>query len=296
MKPFWKKQKDRDCLEQDLPSNRYESFLDIVKNRYDVLLKLGAMFLIFSLPILLTYFGSNIICNSFRSNFNDGGITKEQLGTLILTAKFYESGITAFCILLLSLPFAGAMRIVKRLIYLDGIQFFGDFKLGIKDNGKETFLLSLIFAVTYFICTASFRYGLLVFSDNFLFSLILYSPSILCCFLVWPITLLTIAIIPVYTNPLRVTLSNATAVYGWSALKTLPLSLLVLFPLFLFLIPNIYAVIALLLLYFMILLPLILVAWFEYSFYLIDNYYNLENYREIYDKGIYRKNSGKKNL
>lgn len=135
----------------DLPLSRRQQFFDILKNDWKTLLFLGLIILLASLP----YITLNIMYWFIRSNLRaqllaDGGTEEMVFKGLQLTDILYE----AICVpatLILVIPFAGAARVMKRLVHGEGVLFKDDFFEGIKMNSLQFLVIIFIYSVLRFL-------------------------------------------------------------------------------------------------------------------------------------------------
>ena len=128
----------------DLPLNRGRQFFDILKNDWKILVALGFLLLLFSIPYLtvgvLHWF---IRANLPAQLLADDGTEETVYQALQLTEILYEVALVP-CSLLLCIPLAGAARIFKRLAHAEGVLFKDDFFAGLKMNIGH-FLLFMFF-------------------------------------------------------------------------------------------------------------------------------------------------------
>lgn len=281
-------QKQSDCTLNDLPHNRVQAFFDVVKNRYDVLFRIGSLFLLFALPLLVSFFAANIYGNSLLNNYQDGSLSQENYLSSLLQLALIKRAAESVSLLLFAFPMSAALRLIRRLAYQENIQFGGDYSLGVKGNLKECFGVIALLSLSFFVASFSFDYGALFYSSSYGASLAFDLPLFLAGLFFYPLCLFVFAQIPVYSNPLSLSFRNAFLFYGKSIFPSLGIALLFLLPLGVFLIPNIYAVLALSLFLFLVGVPLAMLFFFLYASSLFDRYLNPSAFPSLIDKGIYR--------
>lgn len=288
-KKLFPHQKATDCTENDLPHTRLQAFFDVVKNRYDVLARIGSLFLLFALPLLAVYFFFNIYGNSLLDNYQSGSLSQEEYTSALLQWTLLKRVLESVSLLLFAFPLSASLRLIRRLAYQENIQFGGDYSLGIKKNLKECFVLTLLLALAFFVSSFAFDYGSLFYASDYGMSLAMDVPLVLSVFFFFPICLFVFAQIPVYANPLSLSFRNALGFYGKSVFPSLGLAILFLLPVGVFFIPNLYAVLALSLFAFVVYLPLMMLFFFLYASALFDRYLNKASFPSLVDKGIVRK-------
>jgi hypothetical protein len=266
-----------------------QAFFDVVKNRYDVLLRIGSLFLLFALPLLAVYFIFNIYGNSLLDNLQSGSLSQEEYASALLQWSLLKRVLEGVCLLLFAFPLSASLRLIRRLAYQENIQFGGDVSLGIKKNLKECALLALLLSLAFFVSSFAFDYGSLYYSSDYGMSLAMDVPLALSVFFFFPIALFVFAQIPVYANSLSQSFRNALGFYGKSVFPSLGIVLLFLLPIGIFFIPNLYAVLGLSLFAFMVYLPLLMLFFFLYASSLFDRYLNKASFPSLVDKGILRK-------
>lgn len=181
-KKLFPHQKATDCTENDLPHTRLQAFFDVVKNRYDVLARIGSLFLLFALPLLAVYFFFNIYGNSLLDNYQSGSLSQEEYTSALLQWTLLKRVLESVSLLLFAFPLGASLRLIRRLAYQENIQFGGDYSLGIKKNLKECFVLTLLLALAFFVSSFAFDYGSLFYASDYGMSLAMDVPLVLSVF------------------------------------------------------------------------------------------------------------------
>ena len=123
------KYKVRDFSIVDMPKNRWQVFLDIIKLHWRSILFIGVMLLLFSLPL----YGFSLFIDFKKASlsiaFNDKKISEEVFINSIKNLEFIYIAILPITLIILSIGLAGIIRIIKRLCYIEPIFLFDDFKL-----------------------------------------------------------------------------------------------------------------------------------------------------------------------
>lgn len=270
-----KKQKaaNRDFTEENLPHNRVEVFFDVLKQRYDVLLKIGAILLAFLLPTLIVGIISDL---TYLAVISEGQATEEELAALNQTFALINVGPIAF----FGLGLAGAMKVVRNLVWGEPVFFGKDFFSGIKQNRLIYVFVFLVYALVNLLLS----YLNAFISDGFLRAI----PSAICLMVLAPIGMFVLSATAVYKDGFLSILGNSVKFF----VKTAPVCfvfILVLASAFLidyielFVLRCVLKVLAA-----VIFLPLYLVGWTLYSHKIFDKMVNSTLYPEYVDKGIYR--------
>ncbi len=281
-KPF--KKADKDLTIEDMPHNRVEVWVDIIKQRWEILLYLGLLFLAFAIPLIVTSIADNMIRVSVLSPIEDEA--QRRVTAFGLDAIF--AGIESICILLLCLPFSGASRIYRLLCFYEGFSFQEDFWKGVKQNVGQTFWLFLFLAIAFFTSKISISYLFSSGNNDFLYTILFFLPAALSLLLLLPITMLHYAEVPIYANSFGQNARNGFYFYLKSGFTSLPFSLLLIAPLFCCLIPLVGAPAVTIGLYFLVYLPLALLAYLLHDNWVFDRFLNKEKHPDIFDRGVYR--------
>ena len=263
----------RDFVEENLPHNRFEVFFDVIKQRYDVLLKAGGLLLVFLLPV----FAVDLIGESYYYNMINGEVPSQtELSGLKNTVAMINVGPIA----IFGFGLSGVMRIIRNLIWDEPIFFIKDFVSGIRQNRLNFVLVFLVFAIIRVLIV--FFSGLI--SNEFL----KYLPAALCLAVLLPIGMYALSATVVYKDGLLSILINSVKFF----IKSVPVA--VLFVLILSgsfcitLIGNLIIRYVLIVVFVVILLPVFLVAWMLYSCCIFDRLVNNRLYPEYVDKGVHR--------
>lgn len=271
-KALWKKKtKTVDFEEGDLPSTRPALFWDVMKNEFRKLFGVSLLLLLFALPFLAARFFCDFYLYALLSQGAENTSWPSYLFLILnpIATAIFGVGI------------GGALRIIKRLCYLEPVFFWEDFKLGVKQNGKQavlfSFLIGLCFSGTYAIH--------LMDPNNLLFDI----PVGIFALLIYPSLLFAFPVICIYTTRAGETLNLSARLYLKAFLKNLIPLIAFLAPFFFEFIPDLIVKYIAILAFLVLLSPLYLMAFFLYESYLLDRYVNKEKYPELVDRGIHRK-------
>lgn len=266
---------------QMLPHNRREVFFDCLKMRYSVFVWAGLMLLLFALPILMLMLFRDAQVVGLYSAFASGSIAEKELSA---TLANYRVAFTASLLLLLpifAVGLAGVIRVLRQLIWGEGIYFAGDFKDGLKENAARyifIFAVAAVFILGYAVLESYFSY-----SGN----AVRYIIFAVIFIMIFPAGLYITTMTAVYNIKLWACIKNSFILY----IRTFPVSALfaalllgAYFGLIFIPIPLVkYAVLLLLIVF---VLPLYLTLWLLYSCYTFDRFINRKSFPEYIDKGV----------
>jgi hypothetical protein len=269
---------------EKLPSNRKEQFWDILKHNILLLLLLGFIFLLFSLPLLISAFVRDYYFSLYSSAYANEEITAEQLTSLTKSLLMTMNIVISCSYVLLAIPLAGTTKIARRLIWSEQA-FFGDFWTGIKENGLKMLALTLVISASI--------YGLysLQMASNINWFL-KYGPYGIFAIVLLPFSLHFIALINIYNQPIGQTIRNSFIIYFKTPFVTI---LFAVAPLLAFYLVNLIDFVAIRMLIhalsLVVLLPIYLLLWFVYDISILDKSINKTLFPEAYKKGLYIKKS-----
>lgn len=271
-----------------LPSTRKEAFKDVYRHNFMTIFKSGVFLLLSFLPLI-----AFMIVMEINKMFLtlDNYSESDLFGVLFVWDLIVHIGfVILFTLVVLSL--SGVFRIIKLLVFQEGIDFFYDFKKGIKENFKP-FIISYFIYITIYLLTYLLQ---LFFLNQFvgIMTLILFHIVFTPAF-IWGLFSINI-----YDTKLIKHIKNSYFFY----VKTMGFSLLYVFMVdspilisfifyenifgfgvnFIFIIiKNVLLMLALLFFY-----PFLLVVGSLYSNSKFDLFINKLHYPEIYQKGLYK--------
>ena len=257
-----------------LPRTRKAQFGDCFKMNYVVILKCGLMLLLFFSPLIAFSLFADIFYVSLIENSTEA-IDETKLlfhylfnVGLILMSLFAVIGIT------------GVARILRNLIWGEGIFFKDDFNQGVKQNAGKNIAFAAIFSLFY--ALSYFIYSLT--PD----SIISYLPILIFLLIFLPIYFWIIFLNNTYESKFFQLLKNGFYFYvktiGWSILgviMTIVLIALIFIPFNLIYIKYIALVLFVIFLY-----PIIILIMTLYTTSKFDDYINKDNYLDYYHRGL----------
>ena len=271
---------NKEFKESDLPHNRKEVFFDTLKVRFLLYLKIGFVLFLFLLPFLgVNLYGKLLIASYLEEN----GMTEEAINQ----ASQMKTIITLFYVpafMIFSIGLAGVMKVLRQLIWGEGVVFKDDFKSGIKQN-YQTFLTTFfIFGLVYVLDT-------FVSSLNLEYKFIVYIPYGVTFVFIIPVFMYILTQSILYSNKYTSFLKNSIYFF----IKTVPVSLLftlillvLIYPINSSYLPSLWLQYSIISVVIILIIPFFLSAKILYDFSVYDKYINVKDYPEYVDKGINR--------
>lgn len=201
-----------DYTKNMLPHNRREVFWDVVKLQWKNLLLLGLLLLLFYLPLLLSTVVKDVyISNLYVSLADADNAQKLAAGQTLAILDLLRSLVNILFILVLAVAFSGVLRVIRQYAWEESVHLPTDMGKGIKDNYLQTAVIGALAGLIYTLClmvyyTAS-SYSIPIVA---MLSMLPIGISVLVSL---PILMISLAMIPVYSNRLWVTLKNAFFIY-----------------------------------------------------------------------------------
>ena len=281
----------RDLSKEELPANRVQVFFDVIRNRWKTLLGVGMLLYLFFLPLLLLSSAEELISIQILGEFKEGILDAGRMRDYMQVTYTIAGVLKAVVFGIFSVGISGGVRILKRLIWAEGIQFSHDFTMGIRENGKKMFLLFFVVGIVvmmektapYILSDAS---GLSENGYTLVRSLL---TAVGTCFLL-PIGAFVFSQIVFYENRLLAMIKNSIAFCGSTLIRTYGILMLMYLPYMGILhFCNITVKTLVNSVFCIVLLPLVFMIWLLYSCAVFDRFVNQKWYPDIVDKGIWRK-------
>lgn len=269
----------------NLPNNRARQFFTIFRIEWKTLLLLSLIILLFFIPYFVVDILRWSVCDSFWNSIVNSSANPDKDYAI---AKFYIDMVYAGIMLLIypiiSIVISGAIKILQRCVYTEGVLFKDDFFFGVRNNWKQFLVLSIIYGVFN---------ALLQFNISFCnlnpstFSSIFQGVSITIFYgVVAPIIFFTASNVATYKMSIFTGLSNSLKMFIKKLHICLIFSLILYGLTYLDLIPNVLIRIFVTSAIILLLSSLFILSWYLFSVSIFDEYINKENYPEIYRKGL----------
>ena len=127
------KYSQNDFLESSLPTNRRRQFFDIIKIRWRTLFLVAGILFASSIPLFIAIIFKDVKALSLNSSVTD----KSELANLLFVNHIFFTLIFIPCIAIIFVTLSGLLRIYRNIIWGEGVFFWKDFILGIKQNGID---------------------------------------------------------------------------------------------------------------------------------------------------------------
>ena len=273
-----------DFTGDNLPHSRRDVFRDVLKNRWKDLLKLGALLLLFSLPLLAFGAVGEINAANIYAEYKNGAISAETCASEVAASNGAFALIKIIGYIIFSVGIAGSARVLRQIIWDEPLFFSEDFRDGIKIYGGQ-------FAL------AMFLYGLCSYTAVFFSSAangILYAIALgLGVFILLPAMFFWLSERTVYANKIGENIRNGFMFYVRTLFKSIGMLILAFLPFILeyvlefFGLYNFIFKYSYLLICTFLFLPLGMMLWLLYTYSVFDKYINAELFPEILHKGFY---------
>lgn len=285
-----KRYSNSDFTSEQLPSSRKEVFIDLFSNSASKLFKLSGLCVIFALPaiIWIAYMSDAIFAVAKSLDILSGAERAAALSKGYALANTMYIGLIPL-LMVWGLGFAGAFRVIKKLVWGEGVLLSSDFFLGIKDNYKQFIVWFFIIGVSLFIMVFNYNYSQ---SNAGIGTLqqVGIAISIAQFALVGLFTMFYLPQAVLYSLKFSQIAKNSFLFL----IKTFPKSLCVflltvgIFAALLLMPYNIAKLLAIVILL-IIGSIYIVIVWTLYTHSVFDKYINKEHHKEIYEKGLWKK-------
>ncbi|MBO4572232.1 MAG: hypothetical protein J5762_00480 [Clostridia bacterium] len=274
-----RKFRSKDLSLSDLPHNRREQFLWLIKTRYITFVKTGACFLLFAVVLLLvSVFGDLSVINVYE-HCEIEGLDAASTASAVYGARSFYLAVTIPAAMLFSVALAGASRVFLRMVFDESVFFTSDFKDGVKASGLSFSVNALIIGASVFACDyfANFT-SLPPFATGTLYAILAFVVIPVCFFSAMQSTL--------YKTDLTGLIKNSFILYFKSALTAIPMFILCAIPLLSLLINDLIVKYIVIVLEIFIVLPYVCAALSLWCQSVFDKHINKRQYPEIYLKGL----------
>lgn len=267
-----------------LPQNRLQVFFDVIKIRWNLLLLIGLVALLFVFPLLAVRFFRLYEVGRVYEQIAAGTIEREAGHAQIAGLGNFAYLLTVPLWGIFGFGLAGLLRLTKKIIWSEYISLRHDFLLGIKENGVHFIILFLLFGIILFAGNYYYNRYLLIATGG----VIRFVPLAATFLTVVPVFAFFVTMTAVYRERFLRKMSASVKIY----LLTFPKTILVLagcaLPFGLFFLASNLMQLVYPPLFILFVLPLIFNAWFLYSCSVFDKFINKKHFPSIVDKGIWR--------
>lgn len=270
----------------NLPVTRRQLFKFTYRRHLGLLFKLSMFLSLFALPLILVYLIKGSLAADVLKEFNNENIVK-YLSTEIYTDLLYIPALGIF-----SLGLAGSFTLMKQYVFQEGFLFLKSFFLGIKKNGKEFFIVTLIYSIIFYLINFAKNYFAILDVSYFILGTIISAVLLLILLCT---ALFSYTMIPIYKNSISRTIKNSFFFTTNKMYKIIGIALITIVPLFIIPYINVFFVKEVagiilgvtLLIYMFIGLGHSVLTSTLYCHHVYDELVNQDNYKELYRKGLY---------
>ncbi len=284
MKLFAPKAAKEDFTHEQMPHNRKEVFVDVLKLHWKDFLLMGLLVLAFSLPIHYVGLFREIRTDMLMAGYE--AASEEARLEIIQQVRFLHNTCTLWeipCLLLLSVCLSGLLRVIRQYGWEENVYFRSDFVVGIRQNVKQSLVLALLVGVVSFL--VQWCANASVMQENAFAAMVMSAPLMLAVLCGIPVASYAAAVISVYNSHLLQKLSVGLLLTAKNPVKTLGALLVCVLPLALYLIPGILLHVVVRILY-SVLLPMIMLGWFLFASDRLDIHVYPDCYPQLIGRGI----------
>ena len=259
-------------------------FFDILKHKYKFILLVGFVLFLFAIPqFVLNSSFSNMISSLFKNPeflidgyLNENGINSYNASIVIYSCAHF---ITYF---IFFIGLGGAIRVIRLLSFNEGILFWEDFWIGIKQNFKQFSLLSLI--LSFGLCL----FNLARIVSNVVIKGIIYG---LTFGLFIPFISMGVIYSSIYSIKGRKMIINSFALYVKNFFFLLFIPLFALLYLAIDFIPLLLISYLIKIIFIIFLLPILILCIYLPTLNIFDKLINEISHKELLNKGLYIKDN-----
>lgn len=275
-----------DCTVKSLPHNRKEVFFDVLKLHFADLMKCGAILFAFCAPLLALSVYKELALMSFQARISDIADQAALLEEIRRMMAFDD--LTALIALPLfmiaSVGLAGVMRIIRQFAWEENVYVKYDLKEGIKQNYKQTLLMSSIVGLFVFLYTLSQNAVILALGG--VETYLVFIPKIVIAVVFIPALVYALVSASVYNNGFLQNVRIGFVLYAENILKTLLALAISAVTAALMFVPNLICKIAGEAL-FVFALPVCMLGWWLLAYNLLDERINTINHTELIGRGTF---------
>src|SRR5690554_3337960 len=134
---FKKKTASKDFDPSQLPSNRWESFLDVLYYKKGLLFNIGLILLLFALPMIIMSHLQNVTLYEINLLHESSLITSDEAAQQIFEITIFYNILFVLALIIFGIGLSGIVRMLRNIIWQDSVFIWYDFKRGIRENYKH---------------------------------------------------------------------------------------------------------------------------------------------------------------
>lgn len=278
-----KKEVKKDFNESMLPSSRKKQFSDIFKNNFKKVGLIGLLITLFAFPLLVSHLvTTGYLPLLFKEAINKGN-SETDANLICSSMYFFASLVNVLFYALLGVGVSGSVRILRNLVFNEGILVKDDFFKGIKLYWKP-----YVFIFTFFgVMVAAFNGLNFLFYFNNTMQIVLIVLKVILTVTIMPILFIYLSLSIFYEDTKLNRLVTSTKIYIAYFLKYLAfIPWLPLIYIFVPLIPQIAVRLLVEILIYMVGMPFFMLTFHLFMVSIFDEVINKKQYPEIYRKGL----------
>lgn len=270
---------NKDFNVENLPRTRRMQFLDILNTRFLLLVLIGLITILSSLPLIALIAFRDIAIVNVSNAF-----LEEKIDSETLVAQTNNLRIIYHLGLFVALPFialalSGNLRVMRQLIWGEGVFYREDFKMGLKQNALCFILCSEIFAIFSFV-----QYLIRILIGGYIAPGISYGIELIAIF---PLIMTYCYSHTIYTNTFVNSLKNSFIMTFKNLPEVFLFFILTYGVVFLKYIENSLVKMIILVILLVFYIPLALLASFLSQMHIYDKDFNIRYHKDLYKRGLY---------
>lgn len=301
------KEKSETYARNTLPSNRWELFWDILKNKLGKLMLVNLLTLLFFIPtallLLLRYvmlvnygtlypfslgFGVGYMAGSSFAGLAENIVYNTNLVSFLLTPVAFS---------IAAVGISGAVYVIRNMVWTEGIFVANDFWRGIKLNFKNVLVIALIFSFAFYatvllISLCNSKISALA-DANFVYYVVKILSIILLIFVII-MSLHALSLSVTYEMRIPQIFRNAFVITVAMPVRSLFFAAIALLPLMFLTMSTFFAALGTILAI-LISISWALLVWTDFSQWIFDKYINDKVKGAKKNRGIYQKDASKDN-
>lgn len=265
----------------NLPSTRKALFFDILKHKYKFVLLLGLVIFLFLIPAFAANISFDLFLNKISQDPNlvngevitDAGMQVYRSAIIVFASCHVFTSIIAF------VGLSGVMRVIRLLCWNEGLLFWDDFWIGVRQNIKQFIVFSIIYSLG----------TVLIYLSRIVSSPIFYGLSYGLTFaIINPLVIAILCYASTYSLKVGKILRNGFALYIKNFFLLLLFSLFTVLYYLLNYIPIPLVMYLVKLLVIVFLMPIFMIAVYLSFSNIFDKLINKTAHPELMNKGLYK--------
>lgn len=268
-----------------LPINRRQLYVQAYKTAFSTLIRLSLLMSVFTIPLLVLIIFKNIDLSNLLAEAE----SIENFHQIYFTHDIIWNATYIPALTILSLGFCGAHYVIKAYAFSDGYTLWKTFWKGLKGDFKRCIVISILFAVIYFLISFGHCYITILDENWFTATYILKWALVLVIACAYAFC---VAQLPIYKGSALRMFFNSFLLTFSSLPKSVLSILLSYLPLFVaYVVSNNILTIIIVALYISIGLANASLVTTLFCHEALDKLVNINQYPEIYRKGLYDENA-----